>query len=230
MGRPKGSKTKSHLDSNNIIQSSKEESDENDNPIKVHNLPCKPKPTLGTRGAKISKTSKVYHDLVGTPIDFFPQSKLPQNKVVLQRYLSLREKSPTEMLYMLVNTLYNELVTDIWKPARIFTMNEGQCKKKINYVIQKFTWLKKHPYKGSQACPKNISDFKAFLVQLCDLAPHNLKELLQVSGRLNTVWEKDWQFYLNMCQARQVGCIAGKDVKLAGIRKMQESVLRKPRR
>ena len=93
---------------------------------------------------------------------------------------------------------------------------KDSARQKINYVIQKFTCLKKHPYKGSQACPKNISDFKAFLVQLCDLAPHNLKELLQVSGRLNTVWEKDWQFYLNMCQARQVGCIAGKDVKLAG--------------
>ena len=145
MGRPKGSKTKSHLDSNNIIQSSKEENDENDNPIKVHNLPCKPKPTLGTRGAKISKTSKVYHDLVGTPIDFFPQSKLPQNKVVLQRYLSLREKCPKEKLYMLVNTLYNELVTDIWKPARIFTMNEGQCKTKNQLCHPKVHLLKKTP-------------------------------------------------------------------------------------
>ena len=55
-----------------------------------------------------------------------------------------------------------------------------------------------------------------FLVQLCDLAPYNLKELLQSSQRLNKEWEEDWLFYLNMCKEKQVGCVAGRDIKLAG--------------
>ena len=42
-----------------------------------------------------------------------------------------------------------------------------------------------------------------------------MKELLIGTNRLNTLWEDDWQFYQNMCQAKQVGCVAGRDVKLA---------------
>ena len=70
-------------------------------------------------------------------------------------------------------------------------------------------------YKGSGSCPKNIVQYKIFLAKLCDLAPPNLKELIQGTYRLNKQWEEDWQFYLNMCQAKQVGCVAGRDVKLA---------------
>ena len=40
--------------------------------------------------------------------------------------------------------------------------------------------------------------------------------MLRKTARLNFEWESDWQFYLNMSQPRQVGCIAGEDVKLAG--------------
>ena len=103
----------------------------------------------------------------------------------------------------------------MWKPARIFTLPDKKCKKIIDSLINKFTDFKKHTYKGSNDCPRNIEEFKALLVKLCDLAPPNLQELIQGTYRLNKVWEEDWQFYLNMCQAKQVGCVAGRDVKLA---------------
>ena len=116
---------------------------------------------------------------------------------------------------MLVDILYSELVTGIWQPARIFTVTEKDCKKRIKAVIQKYNDFKNHPYKGSQDCPKNVSKFQDFLTQLCDLSPPNLKEMLQGTSRLNPMWEEDWQFYLNMCQTKQVGCVAGVDLKLS---------------
>ena len=216
MGRPKGSKTKPPLDANNIIQSSNKENEVNGNQGSAkQSLPARPKSSIGTRGAKKGKTSKIYNDLVGPGIGFLPKSKLPQNKVVLQRYLSLREEYGTrEKQCRLVNILYSELIS-VWKPARIFTQPERKCKKIIDSLINKFAEFKKHVYKGSGSCPKNIVQYKIFLAKLCDLAPPNLKELIQGTYRLNKQWEEDWQFYLNMCQAKQVGCVAGRDVKLA---------------
>ena len=93
MGRPKGSKSKPLLDANNIIQSSNKENDVNDNLGSAkQSPPTRPKSSIGTRREKKGETSKIYNDLVGPGIGFLPQSKLPQNKVVLQRYLSLREE------------------------------------------------------------------------------------------------------------------------------------------
>ena len=211
MGRPKGSKSNPQLDPSNIIQSKNRE----DSQSASTSQPVKQKTSIGTRGAKKSKTSQVYNDLVGNPIEFLPKSKLPQNKVVLQRYISLREKFPKQNINMLVDILYSELVTGIWQPARIFTVTEKDCKKRIKAVIQKYNDFKNHPYKGSQDCPKNVSKFQDFLTQLCDLSPPNLKEMLQGTSRLNPMWEEDWQFYLNMCQTKQVGCVAGVDWKLS---------------
>ena len=215
MGRPKGSKTKPQLNTNNIIKSGDKENDENENPRSAKEPPGRLKTAIGTRGANKNKSNQIYLDLVGPPIAFFPKTKLPQNKVVLQRYLHLREQYPTEKQHMLVNIMYKEVVTELWKPARIFTRTERECKKIIDKLVKDFTDFKNYAYKGSQDSPKNIDAFKPFLVKLCDLAPHNLKELLIGTNRLNTLWEDDWQFYQNMCQAKQVGCVAGRDVKLA---------------
>ena len=52
-----------------------------------------------------------------------------------------------------------------------------------------------------------------------------MKELLIGTNRLNTLWEDDWQFYQNMCQAKQVGCVAGRDVKLAVKESGKEKIL-----
>ena len=57
-------------------------------------------------------------------------------------------------------------------------MTERECKKIIDKIVKDFTEYKHHSYKGSQDSPKNIDEFKPFLVKLCDLAPYNLKELL----------------------------------------------------
>jgi hypothetical protein len=56
---------------------------------------------------------------------------------------------------------------------------------------------------------------KALLEQLLDFLPLNLRDLMQASYRLNKKWEEDWKFYLNMKDDRQMGCLDGKDAKLA---------------
>ena len=96
----------------------------------------------------------------GSPIGFFPPSKLPQNKVVLQRYMHLREEHGNMVKqHKLVNILYTELLTEVWKPARIFTLGDKECKKIIDSLINKFRNFKKRPYKGAEDCPANTDEF-----------------------------------------------------------------------
>ena len=216
MGRPKGSKTKPLLDPSNILESSKKVNDENENPLPSSPAPVK-KAKLAMNIRKKSKTDQVWHSIVGPPLDFFPASKLPQNKAVLRRYLALREKFPKEKQFFLVNKLYDEIVNVTWVPARIPTVSEKLAKLRIRKVIDKFMGLKHHTFSGERECSDIVKEkIKDFLSQLCDLAPANLYDMLRKTARLNFEWESDWQFYLNMSHPRQVGCVAGEDVKLAG--------------
>ena len=133
-------------------------------------------------------------------------------------YCRLRNEFPKGKIGDLVSILYTEIVTGIWVPARINTEPVKLCKQLIQNIILKFNKFKSSPYQTvSLKQPDNLNEFNTFLTQLCDLAPTNLKELLQKAYRLNTKWEDDWQFYLNMLEVKQVGCVAGRDIKLAGL-------------
>ena len=213
MGRPKGSQSKPRLDSSNILEPVL---DVNQNvSVKPEPPPIKTKKSsAGTR--RRSRDVQFWKDLVGPPIEFFPQTKLPQNKVVLQRYLSLRKELPAcEKVSSLVNIIYTELVTEVWKPARIFTDSERKCKKAITAVIKTFTKLPHRKVKGGNM-EKRVKDMEDFLYKLCDLSPPDLKDRLNSTSRLNGEWEQDWQFYLNMCDRSQPGSVLGtRDKKLA---------------
>ena len=210
MGRPKGAKSKERLDPSAIIEPRKRTNDENFNPIPKQPAPKKPKLAIKTR--KNFKDSKVWNDLAGVPIDLFPLTKLPKNKVVLQRYLSLRREFPKKKTFLMVNLLHSE-VKEIWKAARIPTLSDKLCKMKIRELIDKFIALKH--WDSKRASEPEITKMKALLEQLLDFAPLNLRDLLQASYRLNKKWEDDWKFYLNMKDDRQMGCLDGKDAKLA---------------
>ena len=139
ISRPKGSKSKERLDPSVIIEPRKRKNDENSNPIP--NQPPAKKPKLAIKTRKNFQDSKVWNDLAGIPIDFFPLTKLPKNRVVLQRYLSLRRAFPKKQTFLLVNTLHSE-VKEIWKAARIPTLSDKLCKKKIRGLIDKFIAIK----------------------------------------------------------------------------------------
>ena len=151
MGRPKGSKTKPLLDPSNILESSKKVNDENENPLPSSPAPVK-KAKLAMDIRKKSKTDQVWHSIVGPPLDFFPASKLPQNKAVLRRYLALREKFPKEKLFFLVNMPYDEIVSVTWVPARIPTVSVKLAKLRIRKVIDRFMVLKHHTFRGEREC------------------------------------------------------------------------------
>ena len=220
MGRPKGSNSKPLLDEGNIIPEKKRVTDENANVLE--SIPPPPKkadnPVMSTR--KKFLDCQIWNNLVGSPPEILPQTKLPKNKVILQRYLSLRSQYPTDKVSSLVSILYTE-VTDIWRLARIHTLEEKKCKRIIKNLIQKYNNFKH--YKPKKTLPKRVTDIKEILNQLCDLAPANLKTLLQSTYRLNKKWEDDWQFYLNMSEVNQVGCMSSKDVKLAGKEGVKQS-------
>ena len=127
MGRPQGSKSKNQLDHSNIILPV---TDENENVV-ITPPSKKKKSSVGTR--KKSRKVQFWKDLVGPPLEFFPQ-----NKVILQKYLSLRQNLPKEQrISDIVTVIYTELVTEVWKPARIATVGERKCKKIISNIIKK---------------------------------------------------------------------------------------------
>ena len=53
-------------------------------------------------------------DFVGRPIDFVPFTKLPQNKVVVQQNLSMREQHKKISRDAIAGEIANELVSLIW--------------------------------------------------------------------------------------------------------------------
>ena len=86
MRRPVGSKNVSSIQSSNVIKNKRRpEATERKESAR------KPKKTVPRKMTESRLRHKV-DDIVGRPIDFFPFTKLPQNKVVVQRYLSVREQ------------------------------------------------------------------------------------------------------------------------------------------
>ena len=96
---------------------------------------------------KVKRASKLYLTVkCGSPFDFIPVSKLPKNKVVLQRYLSLKNEIYKEKIDILVNILHAE-ATGIWMSTR----------RKINSLIPKFNAFK---HKNPKETPeKQVTEF-----------------------------------------------------------------------
>ena len=94
MGRPKGSNSKPLLYEGNIVHEKKRVTDENANVLE--SIPPPPNkannPVMSTR--KKFLDCQMWNNLVGSPLDILPQTKLPKNKVILQRYLSLKKPVP----------------------------------------------------------------------------------------------------------------------------------------
>ena len=102
-------------------------------------------------------------------------------------------------MHVLIDILYEEVVTGIWVPARIFTVTERVCKFRIKVVIDKFIKYKHHTFSGGRECPAQVKEMSDLLVQLCDLSPANLYTMMKNTYKLNKEWESDWKFYLNIC-------------------------------
>ena len=105
-------------------------------------------------------------------------------------------------------------MTKAWLPARITTVSEKACKKKIRVTIEKFRHLRRHPLTDGRDHSDKINEMKVFLAKLCDLAPKDLYERSKSTTSLNGEWKDDWKFYNNMCQPIQIGSMGSKDLVL----------------
>jgi hypothetical protein len=76
-----------------------------------------------------SKRSSQSTSIVGKPLNNFPAGKLPQNRLVLRRFCSLRLDHPKMPKSEVAGILYGELM-ELWLPSRVPT------KKKLNCIIQ----------------------------------------------------------------------------------------------
>ena len=220
MARPKGSKTKDQLDPGNILSTSRKGrtgSRSEATPATPNSAP--PPSGSKTPSSKVERnTRKNYRDSnfwtnkIGPAIESIPQTKLPKNKVILQRFLDLRSKNPNTKVWVLVGMLYDE-VSAIWMKARIPTKGELQCKIKIRSVIDRF--FKIRHFSSKVVSEKKKAEFDSFIEKLCDIAPEKLFENLKATSKTNVEWEEDWKFYLNMCDNKQVGSMGVVDKKLA---------------
>ena len=119
--------------------------------------------------------------LIGTSIHVLPTSKLPTNKIVLNRCLSIREENTLQAKIIskkdIASILVGEL-TSIWERAALPTIRvDHQIKKTIN-LYNSFETKIKH-MKRYEEDPSKIQDYIKFLDELFDISPSNLEEILR---------------------------------------------------
>ena len=84
MVRPKGSKSKNLLDTANILPSKEKEPDI----VTQESPPSAAKKIKKTYTRQKFRKFKTWDDFVGPPLESFPRTKLPTNRVILQRFLA----------------------------------------------------------------------------------------------------------------------------------------------
>ena len=138
-------------------------------------LPGRPKrevsPTCtaapGTRKTESSHV-KQWKLVVGVQIiNHFPVTRLPTNKLVMQRHYTLRQdKSSITPKHWYVDTILNE-IKDIWERAYVPIVSDKACIARIKTVLQ--SWDKRY-CRRMKVGSKQLQDYQDYLNSLCDLA------------------------------------------------------------
>ena len=223
MGRPRGSRNLPRISSSNILVSGRRQSTSNASNIQI---------SLQVKHAKSKKTAlprRRKDDMVGPSISFFPFTKLPKNRVVLQRYFWYREQDKSMKTKRMAHKISEELVDLLWKPSGLPVVSSRICRGRVVSVIQKYTKFKK--IKATAKTPEKTREFQGFLSQLCDLSPPDLLDRLKRRSRIQTEWQEDWKWYKQMCTEKQPGLLAGRDKlieqRIKQQRKRQERFIQK---
>ena len=149
---------------------------------------------------------------VGPSLAFFPFTKLPQNRAVLQRYMWYRENNKSMSRDCIVGQIATELLQLLWGPSGLPTLTRKHCKVKVARVIERFIAYKKHRDRNTSGV---MQEFQDFLSQLCDLSAKDILEKLKRRSRIQTEWEEDWHWYQQMCSKEQPGLLVGRDMVMA---------------
>ncbi len=177
--------------------------------------------TLKLRAKGIS-TEDLKDDLIGSGIDLIPHSRLPIQKVILQRWRGLRKDdllndSKTKSDAEIASEIANEVIA-VWNSAHIPTIRDDKVKKKVVQLIEGFKCMKKN-CKRYEVDKEPLLSYSISLHQLFDVSPENLQQQLAASHRSNSKWNDDWEFYVNQCKVPQQGSIEGCDLNHAATTK-----------
>ena len=168
MGRPKGSKSRDILDPGNIIPSRRSEEPMQESSLSNSTESLKKSKKSKAKTRQNFKDSTSFNNLVGPKIEAFPHTKLPKNKLILQRYMSLRDQFCNKTVTALISIIFSELC-EIWNLSRIPMKPERACKKIIGKVIDKFISMK---HLSAKKIKENkVKEFIEDIDKLCDLAP-----------------------------------------------------------
>ena len=90
--------------------------------------------------------------LVGTSLEALTGNKLPLNRLVLRRYLYLREQLPLTNSRTLCENIVTDLFTNFWQPARIPTKSKKLCIDQVVELINRYRALYKatEPYVSTE--------------------------------------------------------------------------------
>ena len=133
MGRPCGSRSQPRVSSSNILTSDR----------RPKNFAASKKQlSPQAKNVKTRKAALLRHrkdDMVGPSITFFPFTKLPKNRVVIQRYFWYREENKSMKTESIAHKISEELVELLWKPSGLPVVSRRICKGKVLNVIRKYT-------------------------------------------------------------------------------------------
>lgn len=147
---------------------------------------------------RLSPAQNLWNELVGTKLrDCIPSHRLPTNRVVMQRYRSMRTGFPQKTpVRSFAGDLCRE-VAQVWDKANIPIKTEKAAIQTITRLLSSWTSFSA----SSNKCKKGSVKYEKYtkmLDELCDIAIGDEEELkcTMRATRLPT-WERDFEFYLN---------------------------------
>ena len=174
--------------------------------------------------SRISIQSQIWDTFIGQSRDTLPLNHLPLTEVVLQRFRGIRNNSEHSgnpySVTQAVQICWDEL-KHVWDAARIPTILEFNGKKKINKLIEWFSGVtknKKYLEDGESSHGKEIIQK---LHELFNIAPANVRELMQSPG-VNPEWITDYDFFRNQMEYPQTQVMAGVDHNVISLETRRE--------
>ena len=163
--------------------------------------------------------------------EIIPSQRLPTNRIVLQRYHTLKNEYPLRTdVNILAERLYGEVLT-IWERAGIPTVEKKTCLLRLVRLL--CSWKTENCRMLKEGSDKELNYIKMLdsLFKMGHIENGKVKEDLKAKRLLQKdsdteypgkkIYEIDFEFYEGQLKNPQEGSIAGKDVDLAKRKKVQ---------
>ena len=155
-------------------------------------------PSKGRASKRLTPAQLLWNELVGQDRECIPSNRLPTNRVIMQRYKSLKGTLPQSTpVRTFAKQLYEE-VAKVWAKANIPIKSQKAVVESVTRLLLSWSTFSANAHK----CKPESNKYKTYsnmLDSLCDLTEGDedkLKEQMR-SSRLPT-WERDFEFYMNM--------------------------------